>query len=189
MGYTVVDLYPRLDPHWGKHSLAQRLYSKASGSSPYRRHSWSSRQYRLQAGPQLDGTLTLPFKSGGKHHIEGKVHVTETGSGGFGRWVLVLLTYSQVPVQRMLYGTWPLRGHRHHRLRNSLLQETLALRGVCKSSIQALGKKNGWVPDLIGNLLPACNGIQEKAVGLKHIMSADGSTSRNMVTKNSWKLS
>ncbi len=57
---------------------------------------------------------------------------------------------------------------------NSLLQETLALRGVCKSSIQALGKKNGWVPDLVGNLLPACNGIQEKAVGLTHIMSADG---------------
>ncbi len=57
---------------------------------------------------------------------------------------------------------------------SSLLQETLALRGVCKTSIQALGKKNGWVPDLVGNLLPACNGIQEKAVGLKHIMSADG---------------
>jgi hypothetical protein len=57
---------------------------------------------------------------------------------------------------------------------NSLLQETLALRGVCKTSIQALCKKNGWVPDLVGNLLPACNGIQEKAVGLKYIMSADG---------------
>jgi hypothetical protein len=30
------------------------------------------------------------------------------------------------------------------------------------------------VPDLVGNLLPACNGLTEKAVGLKHKMSADG---------------
>ncbi len=30
------------------------------------------------------------------------------------------------------------------------------------------------MPDLVGNLLPACNGLKEKAVGLKHIMSADG---------------
>ncbi len=44
----------------------------------------------------------------------------------------------------------------------------------CKSALQALGKKNAWVPDLVGNLLPACNGLKEKAVGLKHIMSADG---------------
>jgi hypothetical protein len=57
---------------------------------------------------------------------------------------------------------------------SSLLQETLALRNVCKSALQALGKKNAWVPDLVGNLLPACNGLKEKAVGLKHIMSADG---------------
>jgi hypothetical protein len=57
---------------------------------------------------------------------------------------------------------------------SSLLQETLALRGMCKTSIQVLGKKNSWVPDLVGNLLTACNGIQEKAFGLKHIMSADG---------------
>ncbi len=57
---------------------------------------------------------------------------------------------------------------------SSLLQETLALRNMCKSALQALSKKNAWVPDLVGNLLLACNGLKEKAVGLKHIMSADG---------------
>jgi hypothetical protein len=54
-----------------------------------------------------------------------------------------------------------------------LLQETLALRSVCRNSLAKLGKKKAWVPDFIGNLLPACNGIEEQAAGLKHVMAAD----------------
>jgi len=55
-----------------------------------------------------------------------------------------------------------------------LLQETLALRSVCRNSLVKMGKKKAWVPDFIGNLLPACNGIEEQAAGLKHVMAADG---------------
>jgi hypothetical protein len=135
---------------------------------------------------QLDGTLALPYKSGGKHHIEGKVHVCNHSS--LSTIVNSLKPVLEVlideflfcsPIPRFLFnGCCTAQDHcvgtDTAEYVTSLLQETLALRGVCKTSIQALGKKNGWVPDLVGNLLPACNGIQEKAVGLKHIMSADG---------------
>jgi hypothetical protein len=41
---------------------------------------------------------------------------------------------------------------------------------VCAGTV----KKKAWVPDFIGNLLPACNGIEEQAAGLKHVMATDG---------------
>jgi hypothetical protein len=131
---------------------------------------------------QLDGTLALPFKSGGKYQIEGKVHVCSNSSLSTLRNslkpVLDVLTYEFLfcsPIPRFLFNGCCISpdhcvGTDTADYVNSLLQETLALRSVCISALQALGKKNAWVPDLVGNLLPACNGIQEKAVGLKHIM-------------------
>jgi hypothetical protein len=135
---------------------------------------------------QLDGTLALPFKSGGKFHIEGKVHVCNNSSLSTIitslKPVLDVLAEEFLfcsPIPRFLFnGCCSSPDHcvgtDDDVYVSSLLQETLALRNVCKSALQALGKKNAWVPDLVGNLLPACNGLKEKAVGLKHIMSADG---------------
>ncbi len=37
-----------------------------------------------------------------------------------------------------------------------------------------MGLKRFWVPDLIGKLLPACNGLAEQATGLREIAAADG---------------
>ncbi len=50
-----------------------------------------------------------------------------------------------------------------------LLQETLALRSVCRNSLVKLGKKKAWVPDFIGNLLPACNGVHFTPHGYEKI--------------------
>jgi hypothetical protein len=37
-----------------------------------------------------------------------------------------------------------------------------------------MGSKRFWVPNLIGQLLPACNGLAEQAAGLRDIAAADG---------------
>jgi hypothetical protein len=127
---------------------------------------------------QLDGTLALPFKSGGKFCNNSSLSTIITSL----KPVLDVLAEEFLfcsPIPRFLFnGSCSSSDHcigtDDDIYVSSLLQETLALRNVCKSALQALGKKNAWVPDLVGNLLPACNGIKEKAVGLKHIMCADG---------------
>jgi hypothetical protein len=48
-----------------------------------------------------------------------------------------------------------------------------ALQGVCKKALKEMGVKTVWVPDLIGNLLPECDGLAKQAVGFKHIMAAN----------------
>ncbi len=57
---------------------------------------------------------------------------------------------------------------------HTLLKDTLSLRAVCKKGILEFGKKDIWVPDLVGKMLPACNGISEQALGWKQIAAADG---------------
>jgi len=135
---------------------------------------------------QLDGTMAMPYKSGGVYHFEGKVHTCSPQS-------LTTLIQSLKPVLDLLDGPFVFASpiprllfngcclSEEHCIGtdkpdyvNALLQDTLAFRGVCKNALLAMGKKTSWVPDFVGNLLPACNGVVEQAVGLKHIMAADG---------------
>ena len=57
---------------------------------------------------------------------------------------------------------------------HSLLSATVSLRGVCKRGILSLGRKNVWVPNVFGKMIPACNGIKEQAIGWKELAAADG---------------
>ncbi len=54
----------------------------------------------------------------------------------------------------------------------TLLRETLSLHPVCTNGILEFEKKDGWVPNLVGKMIPACNGIVEQAVGWKQIDAA-----------------
>jgi hypothetical protein len=56
----------------------------------------------------------------------------------------------------------------------SLLDDTLALRTVCKSAILDMGLTQVWVPDVIRKMLLACSDTSELAAGLKYLFSADG---------------
>jgi hypothetical protein len=135
---------------------------------------------------QLDGTMAMPYKSDGKYHIEGKVHVCSHQS-------MSTLIENLKPILDLLDGPFLFASPLPRYLFNgcclskdhcvgtdsedyvkTLLQETLALRKVCKNTLVKLGKKKAWVPDFIGNLLPACNGLIEQAAGLKQVMAADG---------------
>jgi hypothetical protein len=135
---------------------------------------------------QLDGTPAMPYKSDGKYHIEGKVHVCSHQS-------MSTLIENLKPILDLLDGPFLFASPLPRYLFNGcclskdhcvgtdsedyvkmLLQETLALRKVCKNTLVKLGKKKAWVPDFIGNLLPACNGLLEQAAGLKQVMAADG---------------
>jgi hypothetical protein len=135
---------------------------------------------------QLDGTLAFPHKSGGAYHIEGKVNVCSHSAlkviikslkPVFDLIPGLLLFLSTLP--RYLYNGCCLEkdhclGTDTKEYVESLLQDTIALRAVCKNSLLELGLKNFWVPDILGKLLPACSGIPEIAVGLKTLSAADG---------------
>jgi hypothetical protein len=57
---------------------------------------------------------------------------------------------------------------------HSLLAATISLRGVCKRGVLSLGRKDVWVPNVFGKMIPACNGVKEQAIGWKEIAAADG---------------
>jgi hypothetical protein len=59
---------------------------------------------------------------------------------------------------------------------HSLLAATVSLRGVCKRGVLSPGKtkKDVWVPNVFGKMIPACNGAKEQAIGWKEIAAADG---------------
>jgi hypothetical protein len=55
-----------------------------------------------------------------------------------------------------------------------LLQDTLDLRPVCQNMLSEMGFVKIWVPDTVHKMLLACNNNSEIAIGLKHIVAADG---------------
>jgi len=142
--------------------------------------------YRYQ---QLDGTMAMPYKAGGKFHLEGKVCVCGNSTlqelikklkpifdaiseiGGF----LLFLS----PMPRYLFNgccadVEHCVGVDTSEYVHALLHDTLALRGICKNALLRMNIERFWVPDLVGKLLPACNGIPEIAIGYKEISAADG---------------
>jgi hypothetical protein len=129
---------------------------------------------------QLDGNLALPFKFGGK------VLVCENAT-------LKNLIRSLKPVLDVILGDavfcspYPrclyngCCGEQDHcpgvdtdEYVKKLLQDTLDLRPVCQNMLSEMGYSRIWVPDTIHKMLPACNNNSEIAVGLKHIVAADG---------------
>jgi hypothetical protein len=144
---------------------------------------WSNRY------EQLDGTMAMPFKVGGKFHLEGKVCVcgntilTELikklkpvfdAISEIGGYLLFLS-----PLPRYLFNgccsdAEHCVGVDTSEYVHGLLHYILALRGICKNALLKMNISRFWVPDMVGKMLPACNGIAELAVGFREIAAADG---------------
>jgi hypothetical protein len=135
---------------------------------------------------QLDGTLALPFKSSGKYHFAGKVQVCSESA-------LLQIIQSFKPIFDCLDCPFLFLSPNPRHLYNSccndtdhcpgvdtdpyvqdLLNSVVSLRKVCKKGILTFKKKDVWVPDLFGKMMPACNGPSEQAIGWKQIAAADG---------------
>jgi hypothetical protein len=136
---------------------------------------------------QLDGTLALPLKVGGVYHLSGKVrvcnHLSLKNIVKTLKPILDLIAGADFlflsPIPRHLFNGCCLDkehcvGTDTKEYVEELLQNVVSLRSVCKSALLDLGSKKFWVPDLVGKLLPACNGITEQAAGLREIFAADG---------------
>jgi hypothetical protein len=135
---------------------------------------------------QLDGNLALPFKFGGKYHFGGKVlvceHATLKNLIRSLKPVLDVILGDAVfcsPYPRCLYNGCCMEqdhcpGVDTEEYVKKLLQDTLDLRPVCQNMLSEMGYSKIWVPDTIHKMLPACNNNSEIAVGLKHIVAADG---------------
>jgi hypothetical protein len=128
----------------------------------------------------------MPYKAGGKFHLEGCVRVCSESA-----LLHIISTLKPIidllecpilflsPIPRYLYNgccsdSDHCVGVDTEPYMSNLMQETLALRSVCKKGVLGLGKKNIWVPDLVGKMLPACNGATELSVGWKTVAAADG---------------
>jgi hypothetical protein len=135
---------------------------------------------------QVDGNLALPFKYGGKYHFGGKVLVCSNAI--LRNTIRTLKPVFDVikgdslfcsPFPRCLYNgccTEPEHcpGVDTEEYVKSLLHDTLNLRTVCQNMISEMGMVRMWVPDVVHKMLPACNNNSEIAVGLKHVVAADG---------------
>ena len=135
---------------------------------------------------QVDGNLALPFKYGGKYHFGGKVLVCPNAI--LRNTIRTLKPVFDVikgdslfcsPFPRCLYNgccTEPEHcpGVDTEEYVKSLLHDTLNLRTVCQNMISEMGMVRMWVPDVVHKMLPACNNNSEIAVGLKHVVAADG---------------
>jgi hypothetical protein len=138
---------------------------------------------------QLDGTMAMPYKVGGKFHLEGKVCVCGNSVlaelikklkpvfdaiseiGGF----LLFLS----PLPRYLFNgccsdAEHCVGVDTSEYIQALLHDILALRAICKNALLKMNVSRFWVPDMVGKMLPACNGIAELSVGFREIAAADG---------------
>jgi hypothetical protein len=135
---------------------------------------------------QMDGTLALPFKSDGKYHFEGNVHMLTLAN-------LKLAIENLKPALEKccchLVFTPPLPRHLHSRCCSSkdhctnvdsekhaetMLGELNRIRTACNANLETLGVKNFSVPDMVKLSMPACIGIPEYAAALKDLMSNDG---------------
>ncbi len=129
---------------------------------------------------QCDGTLALPYKMGGKHHFEGEIITLSQSS-------LVSILGSIKP---SLFDTTchlcllsPLPRHLHDGCCKStdhctnvgneghaekILGELNGIRTSCENTLNHFGIKNYSMPDLLKLMMPACTGISEYALSLKH---------------------
>jgi hypothetical protein len=135
---------------------------------------------------QVDGTLALPFKSDGKYHFEGDVHmltltnlksVIENLKPALGKCICHIVF------------TPPLPRHLHSRCctcedhctnvgtakhAEAMLGELNGIRNACVTNLEMTGIKDFSVPDIVKLSMPACTGIPEYAAALKDLMSSDG---------------
>ena len=135
---------------------------------------------------QSDGTQALPFKMGGRYHFDGKVivcsHTLIRSAISSLKPVFDAIKGPSLfcsPHPRCLYNGCCLEdGHCPGvdtcPYVTSLLDDTLALRAVCKAAITDMGQTRMWVPDIVRKMLPACSDTSELAAGLKYLFSADG---------------
>ena len=135
---------------------------------------------------QMDGTLALPYKAAGKYHFAGKVQICSesvllsaihTLKPIFDSLDCAILFLSPNP--RHLYNSCcddseHCPGVDTDPYVHSLLSSVVSLRQTCKKGILSFGKKDVWVPDVFGKMVPACNGIAEQSAGWKEIAAADG---------------
>jgi hypothetical protein len=135
---------------------------------------------------QIDGNLALPFKYGGKYHFGGKVLVCPNAV--LRNTIRTLKPVFDVikgdslfcsPFPRCLYnGCCSEQDHcpgvDTEDYVKSLLHDTLNLRTVCQNMLSEMGMVRMWVPDVVHKMLPACNNNTEIAVGLRHVVAADG---------------
>jgi hypothetical protein len=135
---------------------------------------------------QMDGTLALPFKSDGKYHFEGNVHMlTMTNL----KLVIENLKPALGKCNCHLIFSPPLPRHLHSRCCASLdhctnvdsekhaetmLGELNGIRTACIANLELVGIKNFSVPDIVKLSMPACTGIPEYAAALKDLMGKDG---------------
>jgi len=135
---------------------------------------------------QLDGTLALPYKAGGKYHLAGEVKICS--------WpALRALILTLQPILEQVKGTLvflsPLPRYLHtgccadedHCMKvntspykENLLREVIALQNICKDQLGMMSLGDFLVPDTIKGMMPACTGIGEYCNALKHLSAADG---------------
>jgi hypothetical protein len=144
---------------------------------------------------QMDGTLALPFKSDGRYHFEGNVHMLTLAN-------LKLAIENLKPALGKcschLVFSPLLQRHLHNRCCSSkkhctnvdtekrtetMLGELNGLRTACIANLETLGVKNFYVPDMVKLSMPACIGIPEYAAALKDLMSDAVFTIQKPATK------
>jgi hypothetical protein len=135
---------------------------------------------------QCDGTLALPYKSGGKYHFEGEIRTLSQNtlvsilgnikpSLSDTKCHLCLLS----PLPRHLHvGCCSCSEHCTNVKKDAhaekLLGELNAIRTTCMNTMNNLGIKNYTIPDILKQMMPACVGIGEYALALKHLIKDDG---------------
>ncbi len=141
---------------------------------------------------QMDGTLALPFKSDGKYHFEGNVHMlTMTNL----KLVIENLKPALGKCNCHLIFSPPLPRHLHscccpsldhctnvdtEKHAETMLGELNGIRTACTANLETVGIKNFSVLDIVKLSMPACTGIPEYAAALKDLMSKDGVHSRRL---------
>jgi hypothetical protein len=135
---------------------------------------------------QCDGTLALPYKMGGKHHFEGEI-LTLSQSSLVSILGSIKPSLSDTTCHLCLLS--PLPRHLHDGFCKStdhctnvgkeghaekILGELNGIRTSCENTLNHFGIKNYSMPDLLKLMMPACIGISEYALSLKHLFKDDG---------------
>jgi hypothetical protein len=135
---------------------------------------------------QCDGTLALPYKMGGKYHFEGEL-LTLSQSTLVSILGSIKPSLSSTTCHLCLLS--PLPRHLHDGCCKSaehctnvgkdghaekILGELNAIRTSCENTLNHFGIKNYSMPDLLKLMMPACIGISEYALSLKHLFKDDG---------------
>jgi hypothetical protein len=135
---------------------------------------------------QCDGTLALPYKTGGKYHFEGEIRLLSLHTLSC---ILANLKPALSNAKCTLALLAPLPRHLHDSCcecgdhctnvgkeghAEKLLGELSGIRTALENNLNALGVKNFSVPDTLKLMMPACVGISEMSLALKHFIKKDG---------------